>query len=227
MLAAVFANDSVTWTRIWNLLPPALGETLYMVGWSLGLSALLGIPLGMILVVTRAKSILPNTPLNLILSGLVNITRSVPFIILMVAIIPLTRLLVGSSIGTTAAIVPLTLAAIPFVARVTEAAVSEVDQGCIEAALAMGASRLQVVTKVLLSEGLPGLVRGLTITAVNLTSYSAMAGVLGGGGLGNLAIRYGYQRRETAILVATIFVLVVLVQVIQAVGNRLAEALSK
>jgi D-methionine transport system permease protein len=181
----------------------------------------------MILVVTGSKSILPNTALNLVLSGVVNITRSVPFIILMVAIIPLTRLLVGSSIGTTAAIVPLTMAAIPFVARVTEAAVSEVEQGCIEAALAMGASRLQVVIKALLSEGLPGLVRGLTITAVNLTRYSAMAGVLGGGGLGNLAIRYGYQRRETAILVATIFALVVLVQVIQAIGNRLAEALSK
>ncbi|MDD4078877.1 MAG: ABC transporter permease, partial [Eubacteriales bacterium] len=159
--------------------------------------------------------------------AVINISRSVPFIIMMVAVVPFTRLMVGSTIGTTAAIVPLSLSAIPFVARVTESAIREVDPGLIEAALSMGASPGQVVRRVLISEALPGLVRGLTLTAINLIGYSTMAGVLGGGGLGNLAIRFGYQRRETAILVATIIALIVLVQLVQGLGNKLVAKLSR
>lgn len=210
-----------------DLLVTALGETVYMVLTSLVLAGALGIPLGLMLVVTAPGHLLEAPVVNHGLTVVVNTTRSVPFIILMVAIIPFTRWVVGSSIGTTAAIVPLTLAAIPFVARVSESSVREVDSGLIEAALAMGASPLQVVVRVLVYEALPGLVRGLTITAVNLISYSAMAGVLGGGGLGNLAIRYGYQRRELAILVSTIIILVLLVQAIQGLGNIIAAILSR
>ncbi len=146
---------------------------------------------------------------------------------MMVAVVPFTRLMVGSTTGTTAAIVPLSLSAIPFVARVTESAIREVDTGLIEAALSMGASPGQVVRRVLISEALPGLVRGLTLTAINLIGYSTMAGVLGGGGLGNLAIRFGYQRRETAILTATIIALIVLVQLVQGLGNKLVAKLSR
>lgn len=210
-----------------ELLYPAAWETVYMVAISLFAAASIGIPLGVLLVITGKGSLLPLASLNLLLTGIINVTRSIPFIILMVAIIPFTRMLVGSSIGTTAAIVPLSVAAIPFVARVTEAAIREVDNGVIEAALAMGASPISIVGRVLLNEALPGLIRGLTLTAVNLTSYSAMAGVLGGGGLGNLAVRYGYQRRETVILVATIITLILLVQLVQGLGNYLAGKLSR
>lgn len=210
-----------------DLILPALAETIYMVMVSLFISAGMGIPLGILLVVTGPRHLMMAQPLNAALTALVNITRSVPFVILMVAIIPFTRLLVGSSIGTTAAIVPLSIAAIPFVARIAESAIQEIDGGLIEAALAIGATPLQVIWRVLVYEALPSLVRGLTMTAVNLISYSAMAGALGGGGLGNLAVRYGYQRRETAILVATIIVLILMVQFIQGLGNLVADKLSR
>ena len=176
-----------------ELILPAMAETIYMVVLSLFFSAAIGVPLGLLLVVTGQGHLLPKASLNLILTAVINISRSVPFIIMMVAVVPFTRLMVGSTIGTTAAIVPLSLSAIPFVARVTESAIREVDPGLIEAALSMGASPGQVVRRVLISEALPGLVRGLTLTAINLIGYSTMAGVLGGGGLGNLAIRFGYQ----------------------------------
>lgn len=210
-----------------ELILPALAETIYMVAFSLLFAAAIGVPLGLLVVVTGQGHLVPKASLNFILTAVINVSRSVPFIIMMVAVIPFTRLLVGSTIGTTAAIVPLSLSAIPFVARVTESAVREVDPGLIEAALSMGASPGQVVVRVLVAEALPGLVRGLTLTAINLTGYSTMAGVLGGGGLGNLAIRFGYQRRETLILVATIVALIVLVQLIQGLGNKLAAKLSR
>ncbi len=210
-----------------ELILPAMAETIYMVVLSLFFSAAIGVPLGLLLVVTGQGHLLPKASLNLILTAVINISRSVPFIIMMVAVVPFTRLMVGSTIGTTAAIVPLSLSAIPFVARVTESAIREVDPGLIEAALSMGASPGQVVRRVLISEALPGLVRGLTLTAINLIGYSTMAGVLGGGGLGNLAIRFGYQRRETAILVATIIALIVLVQLVQGLGNKLVAKLSR
>jgi len=210
-----------------ELLLTALGETVYMVFAALLVAGGIGIPLGLLLVVTGRGQVLPAPGLNFVLAGLINITRSIPFVILMVAVIPFTRMVVGSAIGTSAGIVPLSLAAIPFVARITESAIREIPPGLVEAGLAMGASPLQVVRRVLIHVALPALIRGLTLTAVNLTSYSAMAGVLGGGGLGNLAVRYGYQRRETAILAATIVVLVLLVQVIQSLGNTVATRLSR
>lgn len=208
-----------------SLLAQGLQETLYMVGLSLVLAELGGIPLGIALVITGPNHLWPCSWLNQILGIIVNVGRSIPFIILLVAIIPLTRLIVGTSIGTAAAMVPLTAAAIPFVARLVESSLLEVDSGVIEAAQAMGASPRQIIWKVLLPEALPSLVLGATITAVNLIGYSAMAGAVGGGGLGDLAIRYGYQRFRGDIMLATVLVLVLLVQVMQALGNRLARRL--
>jgi len=172
----------------------ATGQTLYMVGVSVVAAQILGMPLGVLLVISDKGHIAENRLLNKILSVIVNIGRSIPFIILLVAIIPFTRFIIGTYIGTTAAIVPLTVAAIPFVARVVESSLKEVDPGVIEAAQAMGASPWQIVYKVLLPEALPGLVLGFTLTAINLVGYSAMAGTVGGRGLGDLAIRFGYQR---------------------------------
>lgn len=205
----------------WLLLGKALWETLYMTVVSGGLSFLFGIPLGVLLYITKLGRIKENAALNSVLGAVVNATRSVPFIILLVAIIPLTRLLVGTSIGTTAAIVPLTLAAIPFVARIAEGAINEVPSGLVEAAQSMGATPLQIVSRVLLPEARPGLINGMTITLVTLVSYSAMAGAIGGGGLGDLGIRYGYQRFDGVIMLATVVVLIVLVQLIQSIGDRL------
>ncbi|WOG26195.1 methionine ABC transporter permease [Endozoicomonas sp. 8E] len=205
----------------WLLLGKALWETLYMTTVSGGLSFLFGIPLGVLLYITKPGRIKENAVLNSVLGAIVNATRSVPFIILLVAIIPLTRLLVGTSIGTTAAIVPLTLAAIPFVARIAEGAINEVPPGLVEAAQSMGATPLQIVSRVLLPEARPGLINGMTITLVTLVSYSAMAGAIGGGGLGDLGIRYGYQRFDGVIMLATVVVLIVLVQLIQSIGDRL------
>ncbi|WP_067521759.1 methionine ABC transporter permease [Endozoicomonas ascidiicola] len=207
----------------WELLFKALWETLYMVGLSGAISFLLGIPLGVLLHITREGRILENRMANLILGGIVNAGRSVPFIILMVAIIPLTRLLTCTSIGTTAAIVPLTIAAIPFVARIAEGALNEVPLGLVEAAQAMGASPFQIVTRVLLPEARSGLINGATITLVTLVSYSAMAGAIGGGGLGDLGIRYGYQRFDGVIMLVTVLVLIALVQLLQMVGDRLQQ----
>jgi len=212
---------------IWRLLWQATGETLYMVGVAVVLAELVGLPLGIILVTTEQGHVLENQALNRVLATIINIGRSIPFIILMVAIIPFTRKIVGTSIGTTAAMVPLTIAAIPFVARLVETALKEVDDGVVEAALAMGASPLQIISKVLIPEALPSLVLGLTITAVNLIGYSAMAGAVGGGGLGDLAVRYGYQRFRTDIMLLTVIILIVLVQAMQMLGDWAANRLSK
>ena len=207
----------------WSLLFKALWETLYMVVSSGVISFALGIPLGVLLYVTRTGRILENAITNRIMGALVNAGRSIPFIILMVAIIPLTRLLTGTSIGTTAAIVPLSVAAIPFVARIAEGALQEVPTGLVEAAQSMGASPLQIITRVLLPEARAGLINGMTITLVTLVSYSAMAGAIGGGGLGDLGIRYGYQRFEGVIMLTTVTVLIALVQLLQMVGDRLQQ----
>jgi len=205
----------------------ATGQTLYMVGVSVVAAQILGMPLGVLLVISDKGHIAENRLLNKILSVIVNIGRSIPFIILLVAIIPFTRFIIGTYIGTTAAIVPLTVAAIPFVARVVESSLKEVDPGVIEAAQAMGASPWQIVYKVLLPEALPGLVLGFTLTAINLVGYSAMAGTVGGRGLGDLAIRFGYQRFRGDIIFYTVVILLVLVQLIQALGNWLARKLSR
>lgn len=208
------------------LLFDGLWETLVMVGISGGVGALFGIPLGVILILTDRGGILQNLPVNRILGLIVNAARSTPFIILMVAIIPFTRLVVGTSIGTAAAIVPLTIAAIPFIARLVETALREVPSGLIEAADAMGATPLQIVVKVLLPEALPGIVAGLTITLVSLIGYSAMAGAVGGGGLGDIGIRYGYQRFLPEVMGAVVLVLIVFVQGVQSLGDRLVRKLS-
>ena len=168
-----------------------------------------------------------NEGLNKVLGAIVNATRSIPFIILMVAIIPFTRLVAGTSIGTTAACVPLTLAAIPFLARLVETAIKEVNGGVIEAAQSMGATPLQIIWKVLLPEALPTLIDNITVLIVNLISYSAMAGAIGGGGLGDIAIRYGYQRFQGDVMLATIIILIVLVQVIQSLGDYLSRKVNK
>ncbi len=210
------------WVQILN----ATIETIYMVGVALVVSALFGIPLGILLVITGPRHIKPLPVVHRTLSVVINVGRSLPFIILLVAIIPFTRWLVGTSIGTTGAIVPLTVSAIPFMARVVETALLEVDWGVIEAAQAMGASTWQIITKVLIPEAVPGLVLGVTMVAVSLISYSAMAGAVGGGGLGDLAIRYGYQRFRGDIMLITVLVLVVMVQGIQSFGGWLASRLN-
>lgn len=197
-------------------------ETLYMVFVSLLIAVLLGIPLGILTAVTRKGHILSNGMLNKVLNSIINLGRSIPFIILMVTIIPLTRLIVGTSIGTTAAIVPLAVAAIPFVGRIVDNALLEISPGVIEAAKSMGATPVQIIFKVLLPESLPSLILGITLTMINLIAYSAMAGAIGGGGLGDIAIRYGYQRFKIGVMIETIVILVLLVQIIQWIGNKLA-----
>lgn len=209
-----------------DLFVSSLWETLIMVGISGLVGALLGVPLGVFLRLTDDGGVLENGPLNKIVGWLVNAVRSTPFIILLVAIIPFTRLITGSSIGTAAAVVPLTLAAAPFVARLVEASLREVDQGLVEAAQAMGATTSQIVWKVLLPEALPGIVAGLTITFVSLTGYSAMAGAIGGGGLGDLGIRYGYQRFLPEIMLAVVLVLIFFVQAVQSLGDWAVRKLS-
>ncbi len=208
------------------LLFDGLLETLVMVGVSGGIGALFGIPLGVILILTDRGGILQNLTVNRTLGLIINAARSTPFIILMVAIIPFTRLVAGTSIGTAAAIVPLTIAAIPFIARLVETALREVPSGLIEAADAMGATPLQIVVKVLLPEALPGIVAGMTITFVSLIGYSAMAGAVGGGGLGDIGIRYGYQRFLPEVMLAVVLVLIVFVQGVQSAGDRLVRKLS-
>ncbi|AJB27146.1 ABC transporter permease [Bordetella pertussis 137] len=197
-----------------------------MVGVSGAISVVVGIPLGVLLIVTGRGGMLQNLAVNRVLVAVVNGTRSVPFIILMVAIIPFTRLLVQTSIGTTAAIVPLAVAAIPFMARVAENAMREVDPGLITAARAMGTSPLQIICKVLLPEALPGLVAATIVTIVSLIGYSAMAGAIGGGGLGDLGIRYGYQRFLPEVMLAVVVVLIALVQVVQSLGDWLVRRMS-
>ncbi|MCD0451862.1 ABC transporter permease [Actinocorallia sp. API 0066] len=197
-----------------------------MVWVSAVLTALGGLALGVLLVLTDRGGLAPSAPVNRVLGLVVNIGRSLPFIILMIAVIPLTRALVGTTIGTAAAIVPLTIGAIPFYARLAETALREVDPGVVAAARAMGASRRQIVGKVLLREARPGLVAGMTVTVITLVGYSAMAGAIGGGGLGDLAIRYGYLRFETGTMIACVAVLIVLVQVIQMLGDLVVRRLS-
>ncbi|MDB5092111.1 MAG: transporter permease [Candidatus Eremiobacteraeota bacterium] len=214
------------WNDIFSLLPEALWETAQMVGASSLVALIAGVPLGVLLVATDRGGITPNVVLNRVVGAIVNATRSVPFIILMVAIIPLTRLIAHTSIGTTAAMVPLAIAAIPFLGRLVEAALREVPRSLIEAARAMGATPLQIVTKVLLPEARPGIVAGFTITVISLIGYSAVAGAMGAGGLGDLGVRYGYERFDTAVMIATVAVLIVLVQCIQFAGDRLARRLT-
>jgi len=202
-------------------------DTLQMTVISTIMAMIIGIPLGVVLVVTSKGHILENAALNKILGAIVNATRSIPFIILMVAIIPFTRMVVGTSIGTTAACVPLTLAAVPFFGRLVETSIKDIQFGVIEAAQSMGASPFQIIRKVLLPEALPTIIDNVTVLIVNLIGYSAMAGAIGGGGLGDIAIRYGYQRFQGDIMLATIIILIIMVQVIQMIGDGLSKAMNK
>ncbi|MBW5799713.1 methionine ABC transporter permease [Halomonas elongata] len=206
-----------------NLILDATLDTLYMVAVSGLIAAALGIPLGVMLYVTRPRQILAQPVLNSVLGIVTNIGRSIPFIILMVAIIPFTRALVGSSIGTNAAAVPLTIAAIPFIARLVEGALNEISPGLVEAAQSMGATPWQIITKVLLPEARGGIFTALTVTIVTLVSYSAMAGAVGGGGLGDLGIRYGYNRFNPTIMLITVAILVIMVQGFQSLGDYLVR----
>ena len=209
--------------RLTELLIEALGQTLTMVLVSGFIGFVIGIPLGVTLHLTKKNGLWQNPVLNKILGIVVNIGRSIPFIILLVAIIPFTRFVVGSSIGTAAAIVPLTVGAIPFIARLVEGALLEIPTGLIEAAQAMGATPMQIIAKVLLPEALPGIINATTITLVTLISYSAMAGTVGGGGLGDVGIRYGYQRFDGTVMAITVIMLVILVQLIQSIGDHLVK----
>ncbi|EGR4166489.1 methionine ABC transporter permease [Vibrio cholerae] len=206
-----------------DLLLTPTWQTLYMVAIAGAVGFALGIPLGVILHTTKKEGLLENLPLNRALGAVVNIGRSVPFLVLMVAIIPVTKLIVGTFIGTTAAIVPLTIGAIPFVARLIESALLEVPTGLVEAAQSMGATPLQIIRKVLLPEALPTILNSVTITLVTLVSYSAMAGTVGGGGLGDVAIRYGFHRYDITIMAVTVVMLIVLVQIIQSIGDALVR----
>lgn len=210
-----------------SLLLPATWETIYMVVASTVFALILGFPLGILLVVTEKNGICEKPLLNSILNIIINISRSIPFIILMILIFPLSKLIVGTTIGTTATIVPLAIAAAPFVARTIENSLKEVNKGVIEAVSAMGASTFQIIYKVLIPEAMPSLVLGITITIINLIGYSAMAGAIGGGGLGDLAIRYGLYRFESDIMISSVIVIIILVQVIQSIGNIISVKINK
>ncbi|MBO5770875.1 MAG: ABC transporter permease [Spirochaetales bacterium] len=209
----------------WKLVSSPFIQTIQMVAFSTLFSVILGLPIGVLLYITDSEEkggILPKPMLNAVLSRIVNILRSFPFIILMILIMPLSRIILGTAIGTKATIIPLSIAAAPFVARVIESAIREVDPGVVQAAKAMGSTNWQIVYKVLIPEAMPSLVSGITLTIINLIGYSAMAGAIGGGGLGDLAIRYGYQRFRSDIMIITVVIIILLVEIIQLVGNKIA-----
>ncbi|OFA07705.1 D-methionine transport system permease protein MetI [Duganella phyllosphaerae] len=229
-LSELFSTLGASANAISAMLPEmgtAVGQTLTMLGIGLSAAVLIGGPLGIVLFLVADGQSLQNRPAALVLGWMVNTVRSFPFIILLVALVPLTRMIAGTSIGPLAAAVPLSFAAIPYFARMVEQNLREVPRGVIEAAHAMGASELQIVLRVLLVEARSGLVLALTVLAISFLSYSAVAGVVGGGGIGDLAIRYGYYRFETDIMVATVAILILMVQLIQFTGNRIARRIDK
>lgn len=202
-----------------DILIEALGQTIYMVGISTILATLIGFILAIVLVVTDEGGLKPNKIINSILGFIVNTLRSFPFIILVVAIIPLTRAIVGKSIGETAALVPLTIGAAPFIARVIEGALKEVDKGLIEAAKSFGASDFQIIFKVMIKEAMPSIISGITLSIISIIGYSAMAGAVGAGGVGAVALTYGYQRFDNAVMIYTVITLIIIVQILQGAGN--------
>jgi len=214
--------DNVDWAEIGR----ATLDTLLMLGGSLVLTVILGVPLGVLLYLSGKGRLAANPVLNAVLSLIVNVLRSVPFIILLIVMLPVTVLLVGTSLGVAGAIPPLVVGAAPFYARLVETALREVDKGVVEATQAMGGSTLQIVTRALLPEAMPGIIAGATVTAIALVSYTAMAGVVGAGGLGDLAVRFGYQRFQTDVMVVTVVLLLILVQILQMIGDRLVAKVS-
>lgn len=211
--------DSATWI----MLGEGLLDTIYMTLTSTAMAYLLGLPMGLLLVITEKDGILPLPAFNTVLSVIINLMRSIPFLIFLVWVMPITRAIVGTTIGSTATVVPLVLAAAPFIARMVESSIKEVDPGVVEAAQSMGATRTQIVWKVLLPEAMPSLIIGATISVTTILGYSAMAGFVGGGGLGDIAIRFGYYRYDDEIMLITVIILVLLVQVLQEIGMRVAN----
>lgn len=216
----------LSWDAFIALMWNATVETGYMVGLAALFTVLIGLPLGVVLFITRSNGVAPLPWLNRVLGAVINVGRSLPFVVLLIALIPLTRLIVGTTLGSTAAIVPITIGAFPFFARVVENALDEVERGRIEAIQSMGGSLWHVIGKVLLPEALPTILAGVTLTVVLLIGFSSMAGVIGGDGVGDLAIRYGYQRFNDQVMAGTVVVLVILVQGVQSIGDRVVRALS-
>ena len=212
---------------VFNMIWTSTLETMYMVFFSTVFSLLLGFPIGILLVITKEGNIMEKTKLNQFLEIIINTLRSFPFIILMICLFPLSRIIVGTTIGSTAAIVPLSISAAPFVARMIEGALNEIDKGLIEAASSMGASNRTIIFKVMIPETLPHIIHGITVTVISLIGFSAMAGSIGAGGLGDLAIRFGYQRFKTDIMLYSVVVIIILVQILQSFGNYLAKKFSR
>ena len=213
-------------SKIIDVMIQAVGQTVYMVFFSTLFASILGFILGIVVTVTSPKGLKPNKIIYNVLDLIINVLRSFPFVILIVFIIPLTRAIVGTPIGEAAAIVPLTIAAAPFVARIIESSLKEVDSGVIEAAKSFGASNTQIIFKVMLKEAVPSIISGLTLTIINIIGYSAMAGSVGAGGLGKVAISYGYQRYQTDVIIVTVIILIIMVQGLQSLGNYLYKKLS-
>ena len=212
---------------VFNMIWTSTLETMYMVFFSTVFSLLLGFPIGILLVITKEGNIMEKPKLNQFLEIIINTLRSFPFIILMICLFPLSRIIVGTTIGSTAAIVPLSISAAPFVARMVEGALNEIDKGLIEAASSMGASNRTIIFKVMIPETLPHIIHGITVTVISLIGFSAMAGSIGAGGLGDLAIRFGYQRFKTDIMLYSVVVIIILVQILQSFGNSLANKFSR
>ncbi len=212
---------------VWSMILVGIKETLLMVAISSVISYVLGIPLGIILVVTDKNGIKPMTKVNLIIGVIINILRSIPFMILLIMVLPVTRLIVGTTLGWKAVVPPLVFAAAPYIARMVESSLKETDAGVIEAAKSMGASNMQIITKVYLPEAKPSLITGAAISITTILGYSAMAGFVGGGGLGTIAINYGYYRYQTDIMIVTVIILVLIVQLIQEAGTRITRNTDK
>lgn len=214
-------------TDLYEILLEGTGQTLYMVSLATIIAVVLGLPIGVILVVTDKGGIVPIVKLNKVLGTIINVIRSLPEMILIIVLLPLARLVVGTTLGSDAAIVSLSIGSAPFIARIIENSLKEVQHGKIEAAEAMGASPLEIIIKVLIPEALPSLIRGITIAIITITGFTAIAGAIGGGGLGSLAIRYGYQRFRQDVLIATVLILVVIVQTVQFIGDLIAKKINK
>ncbi|ATO32495.1 Methionine import system permease protein MetP [Dickeya dianthicola] len=219
-------QSRLSWDDFFPIMLNATLETLYMVGLAALFTVLVGLPTGVLLFISRQSGIMPLPRVNAVLGGVINLGRSLPFVVLLIALIPFTRWVVGTTLGSTAAVVPIAVGAFPFFARIVENALDEVDSGRVEAIVSMGGTVWHVITKALLPEALPSILAGITLTVVMLIGFSSMAGVIGGGGLGDLAIRYGYQRFNQQVMAGTVIVLVLLVQLVQSLGDRLVRSLA-
>lgn len=213
--------------RLISIIGPAIPQTLIMVFASTFIAIVLGLPLGVILTITRKDGLCQNLKIYSVLDKIINILRSFPFIILVIVVFPLSRILVGKAYGTAAMIIPLSISAAPFVARLMEGYFNQIDKGIIEAAKSVGSTNMQIITRVLIPEAMPMIVNGITMTLINVVGYSAMAGAIGGGGLGDIAIRYGYQMRDEVVLWSTVVLIILIVQIVQVIGNRIEKKIDR